>query len=67
MTGPLLDRGETAVRLHVSKMTVRRLGAAGDLEEIRVGKRAIRITEESVERYLVANRVTRPGAATSAA
>lgn len=62
MTGPLLDRGETADRLHVSKMTVRRLGAAGDLEEIRVGKRAIRITEESVERYLAARRVTRPGA-----
>jgi excisionase family DNA binding protein len=62
MISKLLDRGETADRLHVSVMTVRRLGAAGDLEEIRVGKRGIRIPEESVERYLAARRVTRPGA-----
>ena len=63
----LLNRGETAERLRVSIMTVRRLGAAGDLEEIRVGKRGIRITEESVERYLAAGRVTRPGTGPRAA
>jgi excisionase family DNA binding protein len=55
----LLDRTETADRLHVSVMTVRRLGAAGDIEEIRVGTRSIRISEESVERYLTGRRVTR--------
>jgi excisionase family DNA binding protein len=61
VTGNLLDRRETAGRLHVSIMTVRRLGAAGDLEEIRVGKRGIRITEESLERYLAGQRVIRSG------
>ena len=55
--GRLLDRAETAEWLHVSRMTVRRLGAAGMLEEIRVGARAIRITERSVERHLAERRV----------
>ncbi len=57
--GRLLDRAETAERLNVSTMTVRRLGAAGALEEIRVSARAIRITEESVERHLAGRRVNR--------
>jgi excisionase family DNA binding protein len=57
--GKLLDRAETAERLHVSKMTVRRLGAAGRLDEIRVGERAVRITEQSVERHLAERRINR--------
>jgi excisionase family DNA binding protein len=60
--GRLLNRAETAARLHVSKMTVRRLGAAGMLEEIRVGARAIRITEQSVEKHLTERRVHREAA-----
>ena len=55
--GRLLDRAQTAARLNVSKMTVRRLGAAGLLEEIRVSARAIRITEASVEQHLAKSRV----------
>jgi excisionase family DNA binding protein len=58
-TGRLLDRSEVAERLHVSPMTVRRLGASGRLDEIRVGERAIRIPEESVERHLAERRITR--------
>jgi excisionase family DNA binding protein len=57
-TARLLHRPEVAGRLRVSKTTVRRLGAAGDLEEIRVGTRGVRITEQSVERYLAARRIT---------
>jgi excisionase family DNA binding protein len=59
MSGRLLDRAEAAERLHVSEMTVRRLGKAGHLDEIRVGERAVRITEDSVERHIAARRVTR--------
>lgn len=65
--GRLLNRAEAAKRLHVSKMTVRRLGAAGMLEEIRVGARAIRIPEESVERHLADRRVRHDAQAVSAA
>jgi len=56
--GQLLDRAEVAARLHVSEMTVRRLGRAGHLDEIRVSDRAVRITEDSVERHLAARRIT---------
>lgn len=59
MSGRLLDRGEAAERLHVSEMTVRRLGKAGHLTEVRVGERAIRIEEDSVERHIAERRVTR--------
>jgi excisionase family DNA binding protein len=58
----LLDRGEAAERLHVSERTVRRLGAAGSLDEIRVSDRAVRVTEDSVERHLAERRVNRQGA-----
>jgi excisionase family DNA binding protein len=58
MSGRLLDRGEAAARLHVSEMTVRRLGKAGHLIEVRVGERAIRIDEDSVERHIEARRIT---------
>jgi excisionase family DNA binding protein len=67
MPGRLLERGEVAERLHVSEMTVRRLGRAGHLEEIRVSDRAIRITEDSVEAHIAERRVTRPGGSTEAA
>jgi excisionase family DNA binding protein len=59
MSGRLLDRGEAADRLHVSEMTVRRLGRAGHLEEIRVSKRAVRITEASVEAHIAGGRIER--------
>ncbi len=59
VSGRLLDRGEAAERLHVSEMTVRRLGKAGHLTEVRVGERAIRIEEDSVERHIAERRVTR--------
>ena len=59
VTGRLLTRGEAAERLSVSEMTVRRLGQADRLTEIRVGKRAIRIDEDSVERHITERRVTR--------
>lgn len=52
MTGRLLDRKEAAALLGVSERTVRRMGANGDLDEIRVSERLIRITAESVERYI---------------
>ena len=57
----LLSRPEVAERLRVSRRTVRRLGAAGMLEEIRVGERAVRITEASVERHLAERRINRTG------
>ena len=59
MPGRLLDRGEAADRLHVSEMTVRRLGRSGDLEEIRVSERAVRITEASVEAHIARRRIER--------
>lgn len=67
MAGALLDRAEAAERLHVSEMTVRRLGRAGDLDEIRVSKRAVRVTEESVERHITRGRITRDTEGASAA
>ena len=45
--------------MHVSQMIVRRLAMAGHLTEVRVGERAIRVTEDSVERHIVARRITR--------
>jgi hypothetical protein len=38
--------------------TVRRLGAEGNLAEIRVSKRAIRITRTSIEAHIRARRRT---------
>jgi excisionase family DNA binding protein len=66
MSGRLLDRPEVAGRLHVSEMTVRRLGVAGHLDEVRVGERAVRITEESVERHIAGRRITRGSEGASA-
>lgn len=67
MAGALLDRAEAAERLHVSEMTVRRLGRAGDLDEIRVGKRAVRVTEESIDRHIASRRITHQAEGASAA
>ena len=61
MTGRLLHREEVAERLSVSVMTVRRLAAAGHLDEIRVGVRALRITEESLERHIGGRHINRDG------
>jgi excisionase family DNA binding protein len=49
---PLLTRDETAERLHVSESTVVRLGRSGDLTEIRIGKRSVRIDPLSVDAYI---------------
>jgi excisionase family DNA binding protein len=62
----LIDRAEAAERLHVSERTVRRLGAAGRLDEIRVSDRAVRVTEDSLERHLAERRVNHQGAVSAA-
>lgn len=49
MDESLLDRGEAARRLCVSRRTVERYGKAGLLEERRIGPKLVRVTEESVE------------------
>jgi hypothetical protein len=48
-------------------MTVRRLGRAGHLTEVRVGERAIRVDEDSLLRHIASRRVTRPGQESGAA
>jgi excisionase family DNA binding protein len=45
-----LDIGEVATRMRVSKSTVRRLIASGDLEALRVGSRVL-IAPEAVLEY----------------
>jgi excisionase family DNA binding protein len=49
---PVLDRSETARRLHVSERTVRRYERLGLLDARKVGPRLVRITEASVEALL---------------
>ena len=51
----LLHRHEAANRLRVSVCTVKRWGAAGLLDERRVGPKLVKITEASVT-ALIANR-----------
>lgn len=46
----LLDVGEVATRLRLSKPTVRRLIASDDLEAVRVGRRVL-IAPEAVLEY----------------
>ena len=46
---------EAAELLAVSEQTVRKLAKCGDLESVRIGKRAVRISAESVEAYLRSN------------
>ena len=59
MTAPvLLERGEAAKRLHVSIRTIRRYGALGLLENVRIGPRNVLVTEESVEALIRAGKET---------
>jgi excisionase family DNA binding protein len=67
MAGKLLRRGEAAERLHVSQMTVRRLAMAGHLTEVKVGDRAVRVDEDSLEAHIAARRVTRDSQGSDAA
>jgi hypothetical protein len=53
--GPLLLRSEAAERLNVSESTVVRLGRAGAITEIRVGKRASPQEGWSVLKGVLAN------------
>jgi hypothetical protein len=52
----LLHRQEAADRLRVSVCTVKRWGAAGLLDERRVGPKLVKVTEASVERLIHAGR-----------
>jgi excisionase family DNA binding protein len=45
----LLDIGEVATRLRVSKSTVRRLIASGDLESVKIGVRVLVAPEAIIE------------------
>jgi excisionase family DNA binding protein len=45
----LISRSEAAERLHVSERTARRLGDAGELDEVRVSWKVVRVTRASVE------------------
>ena len=51
----LLHRQEAAERLRVSVCTVKRWGAAGLLDERRIGPKLVKVTEASVA-ALMANR-----------
>lgn len=53
MNAPLLMKSEVAERLNLSKRTVERLMAEGELKAVRINSRVTRITAESVEAYLV--------------
>lgn len=50
-----LTREEVAKRLRVSKRTVRRLAASGDLEQVWVSPQRALIKAESVERHITRN------------
>jgi excisionase family DNA binding protein len=65
--GRLLTRAEAADQIRMSARTVRRLAADGLIEEVRTGKRAVRVTEQSVRQYLAERRVHRGAQAVSAA
>ena len=52
-TTALLTHREVAARLHVSLSTARRLGAAGQLEQVRVSPGAVRVREDSVQRLII--------------
>jgi len=59
------SRPQLAARLGISKNTVARLAAAGDLVEVRISPQVILIDPESVQRHLARN--TGPREAVSAA
>jgi predicted site-specific integrase-resolvase len=54
----LLHRSEAAGRLRVSLSTVKRWGAAGLLDERRVGPKLVKVTEASVEALIRAGKET---------
>ena len=54
----LLTRMEAAQRLNVSLSTLKRLGRAGAVDEIRVGERLIRIDPGSVDAYIASRRAS---------
>lgn len=54
--GALLSRQTVAQQLGVSVQSVDRLLASHELVSVRVGKRFVRITAESLEQYLARNR-----------
>ena len=58
----LLHRSEAAERLRVSVPTIKRWGAAGLLDERRIGPKLVKITEASV-RAMMANRTKKDRAA----
>lgn len=52
----LLTRAEVGEWLNISISTVNRLLAAGAFDTERVGERGLRITSESVQKYLIGQR-----------
>jgi len=64
--GNLLTHPEAADRIRMSTHTVRRLEARGELDPVRTGERAVRVTEKSVRRYLAERRVQHGAQAVSA-
>ncbi len=51
-SSPLLTKAEVRERLHVSRATLDRLIAAGDLPVIKLGGRIVRISHAAVEAYI---------------
>jgi excisionase family DNA binding protein len=48
----LLTLGEAAETLHIGKTTLRHLVAAGEVETVRIGRRAVRVPAEAVGSYI---------------
>jgi len=48
----LLKRREVADRIHASEATVRRLGRAGQLDEVRISPGVVRVRASSVDRLI---------------
>lgn len=53
----LVSRAVAAEMLKVSEETVVRLAQSGCLEEFRVGKRAVRVDEDSIRRHIESRRL----------
>jgi predicted site-specific integrase-resolvase len=54
----LMNRAEVAERLRVSVSTVKRWGAAGLLDERRIGPKLIKVTEASVDAMIAIRKDT---------
>jgi hypothetical protein len=48
----LLTRRQVADRIHASEATVRRLGRAGQLDEVRISPGVVRVRASSVDRLI---------------